>query len=441
MNHVWRQALITMAMLAVAAFLMGAALGRTAATAFALVALLVLAVLNWRNLAAFERWLKAPIPANVPDGFGIWEDLFARLARLMHRQSQSQQELSTALDELQRAAAAVPDGIVILDEQDRIQWCNPVAEAHFGLDSHRDLGSQITYLMRQPQFAEYLASKNYSEPLALRQARGLELTLSVQLVPYGNREKLLISRDVTQLERVETMRRDFVANVSHELRTPLTVVAGFLETLADTQPANPALLRRSLELMSAQTGRMQRLVEDLLTLSSLENAQNVLREEPVNVPELARLVHHEAQSLSGGRHRLRLDLATESRVLGNSEELRSAFGNLVSNAIRYTPDGGEIVLRWEGQEGQAAFTVQDSGIGIEAHHIPRLTERFYRVDRSRSRETGGTGLGLAIVKHVANRHQARLEISSLAGKGSRFTVIFPAARVLSQDTAEDYKTA
>ncbi|MBI2311484.1 MAG: phosphate regulon sensor histidine kinase PhoR [Betaproteobacteria bacterium] len=430
MNHVWQRALTTIVLLAVAAFLVGAALGRTAGFAFALAGLALVLVLHWRNLAAFERWLRNPVPAAVPNGSGVWEDILARLARLMRQQSQSQQELFSALEELQRATAAMPDGIVILDEQDRIQWCNPIAEIHFALDHQRDLGSQITYLARQPQFAEYLASTSFSEPLVLRQARGQELVLAVQLVPYGNRQKLLISRDITRIERVETMRRDFVANVSHELRTPLTVVGGFLETLTDMPEPNPAILRRSLELMHAQTARMQRLVEDLLTLSSLENAQNLLREEPVNVPELARLLHHEAQSLSGGRHRLRLEPATDHWLLGSADELRSAFSNLVSNAIRYTPEGGEIVLSWEAREGDAVFAVQDSGIGIDPRHIPRLTERFYRVDRSRSRETGGTGLGLAIVKHVVNRHQGRLDITSQPGRGSRFAVAFPARRII-----------
>jgi two-component system phosphate regulon sensor histidine kinase PhoR len=259
-----------------------------------------------------------------------------------------------------------------------------------------------------------------------------ELTLSVQLVPYGDSEKLLLSRDITHWERMETTRRDFVANVSHELRTPLTVLGGFLETLSDMQKPDPDMLRRSLQLMGEQATRMQRLVEDLLTLSKLESAQNPLNEEFVDVPELVRSLFSDAQALSGGRHRFRLRADDSEGVRGNAEELRSALSNLISNAVRYTPEGGEIEVSWSKREGEPVFTVRDTGIGIEPHHVPRLTERFYCVDRSRSRSTGGTGLGLAIVKHVLSRHQAHLEIESEPGRGSTFSAIFPAARSLAQ---------
>ncbi|MCW5604436.1 MAG: ATP-binding protein, partial [Burkholderiales bacterium] len=232
-------------------------------------------------------------------------------------------------------------------------------------------------------------------------------------------------------ERVETMRRDFIANVSHELRTPLTVLGGFLETISDTGTADRDLLRRSLPLMTDQARRMQRLVEDLLTLSRLESANNLLRDERIDVPALARGLHRDALALSSGRHRIGLALESDAWLSGSEEELRSAFSNLISNAIRYTPSGGEVVIRWESRDGEVVFTVRDSGIGIDPKHIPRLTERFYRVDRSRSRETGGTGLGLAIVKHVLSRHQGRLEVTSEPGRGSEFSAVFPAHRLLA----------
>ncbi|WP_205617024.1 phosphate regulon sensor histidine kinase PhoR [Pelomicrobium methylotrophicum] len=398
---------------------------------------LVLALLlhNLRNLAALYRWLQRPDPQRIPSTTGIWDALFAMLYRLTRAQTRSQQELAVALRRFQEAATVFPDGIVILDHQDRIQWCNPTAEQHFGIDSRLDMGQQITNLVRHPRFVEYLDAQNYREPLVIRLERELPLMASIQLIPYGDTEKLLISRDITSLERAETMRRDFVANVSHELRTPLTVVGGFLETLADSPEMEPEMLRRSLELMRQQTQRMQRLVEDLLALSQLENAQHPLREEKVDVPELVRLLHYEAQSLSGGRHRIGLEIETEDWLLGSPDELRSAFSNLISNAIRYTPEGGRIDLRWRKEGGQLVFSVQDTGIGIEAHHLPRLTERFYRVDRSRSRETGGTGLGLAIVKHVLSRHQGVLEIESEPGKGSRFSARFPESRCIQPEQA------
>lgn len=432
MSAFW-QRFITVILLTAATAALWLALGAVKALAFYSVTLLLLLIHHLRHLSALDNWLQTPAPTSVtlPEGSGAWEDVFARLARLMRSQSQSQQQLSSALERLQRATAAMPEGVVILDETDRIEWCNPVAEQHFGIDFNLDAGQQITYLVRQPQFAEYLATHNYSEPLVVKQSRHQELVLSLQLVPYGDKQKLLISRDITRLEGVETMRRDFVANVSHELRTPLTVIGGFLETLSEEKQADAAMSKRALVLMTDQTRRMQRLVEDLLTLSRLENTQNIAREEVVNVAEMLREVWQEAQSLSIGRHRISLNLDNEAKLLGSADELRSAFGNLVSNAVRYTTDGGEIILGWEEHDGQGVFSVQDSGIGIEPEHLPRLTERFYRVDRSRSRETGGTGLGLAIVKHVLNRHQARLEITSEPGKGSRFSAWFPARRLVA----------
>jgi two-component system phosphate regulon sensor histidine kinase PhoR len=303
-----------------------------------------------------------------------------------------------------------------------------------------DAGQQITNLMRQPGFVDYLERKDFSEPIIIRtQTERGETALSVQLVPYGEREKLLMARDITGWERLETMRRDFVANVSHELRTPLTVVSGFLETLIDLDGSDSAMTRRSLQLMSQQTERMTRLVEDLLTLSRLESTYNPPREDPVDIPELARSLYQDAQSLSSGRHQITLQLNTSSWIRGSAEELRSALGNLVSNAVRYTPDEGTIDIQWELSDGHLEFSVRDTGIGIESRHINRLTERFYRVDRSRSRETGGTGLGLAIVKHVLIRHQARLHIESEPGKGSKFSAIFPVDRTITRDTRGDVK--
>jgi len=320
--------------------------------------------------------------------------------------------------------------VAILDEADHIEWCNPLVEQHFGLDGARDIGQQITYLARQPEFVQYLSMRDFSEPLVLRGARQDGLTLSIKLIPYSDNKRLLISRDITSFERIETMRRDFVANVSHELRTPLTVVNGFVETLRDMPSLENDMARRALQLMGEQTQRMECLVNDLLTLSKLDNALNALQEETVEVPVLLHALCQEWRLLDGGQHSLRLELGSECALLGNTEELRSAFGNLVSNAIRYTPQSGEIVLRWQEQAGQPVLSVQDSGIGIAPQHIPRLTERFYRVDHSRSRETGGTGLGLAIVKHVVNRHQAQLNIVSEEGKGSTFSIVFPAKRRL-----------
>jgi len=429
-NGIWGKSLMFLALLAAGCLVIWPIFGPLAAVSVFAAALLLIVVLHLHHVSMLLKWLRRPAPETEPEGLGVWDEVFAALHRMLRRQRRSESQLTATLQDFQLAAAAMPDGMVILDQTDRIEWCNPGAERHFGLDCRRDAGQQITYLVRHPQFAEKLHSQNYSEPLTLKQSRGSDLVLSVQIVPYGDRQKLVISRDVTDLERVETMRRDFIANVSHELRTPLTVLGGFLETISDMKTADSDLLRRSLPLMMDQTRRMQRLVEDLLTLSRLESANNPLRDERVDVPRLARELYHDALALSAGRHRIALDLECEDRLAGSEDELRSAFGNLVSNAIRYTPDGGEVTILWQRRGDQAVFAVRDNGIGIQAQHIPRLTERFYRVDRSRSRETGGTGLGLAIVKHVLNRHQGRLEVASEPGRGSTFSALFPAQRVV-----------
>ena len=426
----WRRALVFPLTLLLFSLLLWVAAGALPAALFFGVFLLVRMVFHLHQLAKLDYWLADPDARVVPDGAGLWDDIFARLNRMVRLHRKEREQHTAALRHMEQATSALPEGVAILDEADHIEWCNPLVERHFGLDGARDIGQQITYLARQPEFVRYLAMHDFSEPLVLRGARQNGLTLSIKLVPYSDNKKLLISRDITHIERIETMRRDFVANVSHELRTPLTVVNGFVETLLDMPSLENDTARRSLQLMSEQTQRMERLVNDLLTLSKLDNALNALQEETVEVPALLRELHQEGQSLSGGRHALRLELESGGNVLGNTAELRSAFGNLISNAIRYTPQGGEIVLRWYEQNGQQIFSVQDSGLGIAPQHIPRLTERFYRVDHSRSRETGGTGLGLAIVKHVANRHQAQLNIASEEGKGSLFSIAFPAKRKL-----------
>lgn len=381
-------------------------------------------------LEKLARWLKNPQLADIPAGSGVWEDVFAALYQEMRRQSSSQTQLTSALERFQRAAGALPDGVVLLNNSDQIDWCNHTAELQLGLSLTQDVGQPIGYLVRQTEFNDYLQAHEYGEPIKLKSVRNPDITLAIQLVPFGDNQKLLLCRDITPLENLETMRRDFVANVSHELRTPLTVVGGFLETLEDMDSEMPESTRHYFHLMQEQTGRMRRLVEDLLTLSRLESSQNFSQETDINVPAMLRMVLTEGQSLSGRRHQLSLEADESLHLNGAPEELHSAFGNLVTNAIRYTPDGGEIRLTWRLRGSDAVFSVSDTGIGIEPQHLSRLTERFYRVDSSRSRATGGTGLGLSIVKHILTRHQAKLEIESEYGKGSVFSVVFPALRVV-----------
>jgi two-component system phosphate regulon sensor histidine kinase PhoR len=391
----------------------------------------LLAIVFWhaRHLARLERWLANPLPGGVPEGQGIWDGVLSALHRLERETARREQGLADALARMRRAVQALPDGVVILDSANRIEWFNRTAEAQLQLDPDTDLGQNIANLVREPEFIDYLHSSDDS----VRITRGPGLALSLQLIAFGQSQKMLLSRDVTQAERVDVMRRDFVANVSHELRTPLTVLVGFLETVRELK-LDPQRMRDYLGMMQEQAARMQRIIEDLLTLSALDSAPPASGERQIAVRPLLLRLKADAEALSGGRHTIKMQLAeTSGGLLGVESELASAFGNLVSNAIRYTPAGGSVTLAWrEGPDG-ARFTVEDTGIGIDAEHLPRLTERFYRVDRSRSRETGGTGLGLAIAKHALARHEATLEIESQPGKGSRFSARFPARRLASRD--------
>ena len=430
MSEFWSRLLGTLALLVFIALVVWPIAGAVWALLVLCLGLLGQLIFHLRQLQQLNQWLANPQVRAVPEGSGVWEDTFVALYHLARRQSVSQQQLSKALARFQRAGEAMPDGVVMLDANDQIEWFNPIAADQFGLNPVTDIGNPITYLLRQSQFNEYITAHNYSEPLVMKSIRSPDATLAIQLVPFGEDLKLLISRDITRFEQVETMRRDFIANVSHELRTPLTVVGGFLESLQDYTDLSEEDRAHFFQLMRDQTLRMQRLVEDLLTLSRLESAANPLQEENVWIPQLLQQLQTEAKSLSQGRHQINLEVSSDSGLFGSESELRSALGNLISNAVRYTPQGGEILVRWTVENDEGRFSVKDSGIGIEAQHIPRLTERFYRIDRSRSRETGGTGLGLSIVKHVLTRHQARLEINSVVGQGSTFSAIFPASRMV-----------
>ena len=375
------------------------------------------------------RWFVSPVAARVPDGIGVWHPIFLALHRHMRMQDQSKRKLTHVLERFINAGEAMPDGVVVLDENDRIEWLNPMAVEHFGLDRKQDIGNLLHNLIRQPAFHDYLKTDNFSQPLTLRYVRPRERVLTIQMVPFDSTRKLMLSRDVTQHEMVHTVHRDFVANVSHELRTPLTVIGGFLETLNDMAEVDAANLRQFLPMMLEQSRRMQGLVEDLLILSRLENSPSPLASEKVDMDEMLSTLMVEAEGLSKGRHGISLSKQSTAWLWGSARELHSAFGNLVSNAVRYTQEGGAITLRWHQDGERWLFSVADTGIGIPREHIPRLTERFYRVDRGRSRNNGGTGLGLAIVKHVAARHQARLEIESEPELGSCFSMAFGPGRI------------
>jgi len=381
------------------------------------------------QLHRLVQWADSPFDTPVPEAKGAWGAAFSALYRRTRARQARQRDLATTIERFRNAVEALPDGMVILDTANRIQWANRRALSHLGIDLGTDTGRPLANFLRAPEFIRYLEAEDFADAVVVESQREPGATLSIQIVPFGVDERLLISRNITQVEAVSRMRRDFIANVSHELKTPLTVIAGFLETLQDVK-VDTRQRTRYLQLMTEQANSMQRLIDDLLTLSTLESEHTVRADTSFAVLPLLLELSEDAKALSARRHRIVLDFATPAVVTANRDELASAFGNLVSNAVRYTPDGGAITLGWHvDEEGRGAFSVSDTGIGIVPEHIPRLTERFYRVDRSRSRATGGTGLGLAIVKHVLIRHQAALDVMSEPGSGSTFTVLLPARRI------------
>ena len=426
----WRTAVLPLVLLGLGVLPLWLACGATWGLAALAGGLLLLHGLHLRDLKRLERWLTGPPEDPVPETGGAWGIVLTRLYHRARQQREQRRLLREALERFRRAVQAFPDGIIIFNAHRQIEWINANAAAHFLLDPERDRGQALTNLIRQPDFVTYVERGDFAQPVHFQNPRRPGQILQARVVRYAAGENLLLSRDVSDQERLDVMRRDFVANVSHELKTPLTVVTGFAHMLADPEfAADPEEVRHYTGLIAEQSERMQRLIEDLLALSQLEASAVAAREETVDLQTLLKSLHAEAEALSAGRHTLHLEMRGCTLVRGNAQELRSAFGNLVSNAVRYTPAGGKIDIAWSGSREGGAFSVRDTGIGIAAEHIPRLTERFYRVDRGRSRESGGTGLGLAIVKHVLNHHQATLEIVSQPGKGSTFTARFPAARL------------
>ena len=429
MKAIVRQGLIAPGIVAAIAAVAWAVAGSTAALVVVTVGAAVIIAFHLVHLRKISDWASGPLDAEVPEGRGEWSQLFAAIYRRTRVRSAYERDLRHVIERFQQAASAMPDGIVVLDAANRIDWANGRALAQLALDLKQDRGQPIVNLLRQPEFLHYVDAGDYAASIVVPSGADPRRRLALQLVPFGADQKLLLARDVTELEAVARMRRDFIANVSHELKTPLTVISGFVETLRELD-VDERQRGRFLQMMDEQARNMQRLVADLLTLSALESDQNPVHEERFAVEPLLHALTADAKGLSKGQHEIVLDIGDPATLHGARDELASAFGNLVSNAVRYTPAGGAITLRWRiDPDGSGVFAVSDTGIGVAAEYLPRLTERFYRIDRSRSRATGGTGLGLAIVKHVLLRHQAELDIDSERGKGSTFGVRLPARRV------------
>ena len=382
---------------------------------------------SWRGQGLMD-WLRGPLTAQAPRDTGFWGELGYRTERALREREQAAQQEQERLAQFLSAIEASPNGVLLLDAADQIEWCNSLAAEHFGLDPLRDRRQRVTNLVRMPAFVAHLQAGRYDEAVVFSGPLG-RTTLSVLVRPYGDGLKLVLTQDITERERTEAMRRDFVANVSHEIRTPLTVLAGFVETMTQL-PLSEAERSRVLQLMEQQTDRMQLLVGDLLTLAKLEGSPRPAADRWLAVADLMQRAQRDAQVLSAGRHRIEVQGGDDAEVAGSDAELFSAVGNLVNNAVRYTPEGGRIQLSWTWRgDGGAELEVTDTGIGIAREHLGRLTERFYRVDGSRSRDTGGTGLGLSIVKHVVQRHGGEIDVQSEPGKGSSFKLVLPAMRV------------
>jgi len=382
------------------------------------------------QMQRLARWLRDGRRSQPPQSWGVWGEVFEHYYRLQRRYTKRKKRLARVIREFRESTAAMPDGTIVLDADRRITWFNSAAVRLLGLAGNRDIGQPITSLLRAPAFERFMRDGDFSRPVDVDSPLVLGGRLSIRVVPYGRGQYLMLIRDVTRLQRLENMRRDFVANASHELRSPLTVLGGYLENMTE-DASIPEIWNAPLNEMQTQTSRMTTLVNDLLELSRLEtDAPGEPDEQPVDVPDLVRRVRNEALAQAGGDRTIEIDLDETLGLAGIGNELYSAFSNLVFNAVRYTDSGGLIRIRWRRDRiGSASFCVSDDGIGIDARHLPFITQRFYRVDPSRSRSQGGTGLGLAIVKHVLQRHDARLRVQSEPGDGSEFCCAFPDERL------------
>ena len=434
MRHVWVTELWGFAI----AVLLPLAAGWLARYPYAGLAAGLAAYLAWHlfRLARLSRKLSGENALATPRFSGLWQPVFEDIDKLQSRSRKRKQRLARFMRRFREAATAFPDAAVILGRRGQVQWSNPAASRLIGLAWPGAAGKILTQLVKDPILAEYLAAGDYSRAVVLASPVSKGRLLSVQVTPFRKKhQRLLIARDITATYNLDRVRRDFVANVSHELRTPLTVITGFLESLAEQ--GEPDHERpRAMALMREQAVRMEELIGDLLTLSRLELQDEVSESKPVAVSDLLESVVCDARRVSGARaHSIELDTDPDLQVRGRDAELRSAISNLVLNAVRHTPDRTRIQVEWSPHEGGALLRVRDNGPGIPARHIPRLTERFYRVDESRSRDTGGTGLGLAIVKHVLDRHDGQLSIESAVGKGSSFMCVFPPHAVVTRSEA------
>jgi two-component system phosphate regulon sensor histidine kinase PhoR len=384
---------------------------------------------NLYNLWRLSNWLGNPQFADIPIHFGLWGDIYSTIARVSLRQSEREKRLTILLNEYTASTSALPDGAVALDSRGRIRWFNDAASRLLGLQPAKDIGQPLLNLFRSPEMVGFIKRADYAHKLEIAAPGNIDRKLEVRLAPYGDEQTLLLAQDITERLRHERMRKDFVANVSHELRTPLTVIGGFIENLQIAEDQGDERLKRPLDLMAQQTARMRQIIEDLLLLARLESDSARISNDKVDMARLLDAVKLDCRTLGDDVPRIEGESSSNRRLIGDEKQLRSVVTNLVVNAVNHTPADGTVTVNWRDQGDQSLLEVIDNGEGIAPEHIPRLTERFYRVDAGRSRQRGGTGLGLAIVKHILQHHDARLEIRSRPGEGSRFACRFPPSRL------------
>ncbi len=409
--------------------------------------LTTLCCLIWQQqkLSQLLKWIQSRNKMEAPEIPGNFEDICREVDRLQSRHKKRKKKLGTYLQQFHQTTSALPDATIVLDEENRIQWANKAAANTLNIHWPQDQRQRITNLIRSPELVRYLKG-DYQEQrntVEIKSPNNSETYLSLRIVPYGKNQRLFVARDVTRMQKLIEIRKDFVGNVSHELRTPLTVLRGYLETMFHDKNNCPEHWLPSLKTMEEQTIRMNDVIDDLLTISRLEEGQFVMNPETVIVPEMISMIHEEAVALScetlseGQQHLFEISVEADLWIKGSSSEIYSAFSNLVFNAVHYTPEGGVIGIHWyKGRHGDAHMKITDNGIGIPPQHISRLTERFYRVEQSRSRDMGGSGLGLSIVKHVLSRHKATLYIESKLGEGSTFRCDFPGEIVITKTSDE-----
>jgi two-component system phosphate regulon sensor histidine kinase PhoR len=428
MHNSWLKELSQFLWLGLAVAVLGLLFGHLAG----MLLLYTLGYLGWYfyNLKRLDAWLQTGKKSEPPQAGGLWGEMFNGIYRLQQRSRKRNKRLVKFLNRFRETTGALPYGVIVLREQGDIEWWNDAAQNLLNLKYPQDVGQRMGNLIRHPRFSSYIRGEIQQQDVVIPSPLDDQVMLNIRIIPYGKNQRLVTIRDVTLIQQVEQMRRDFVANISHELRTPLTVLSGYVENLLEQTP-DEATLQHALKLMSQQARRMQHLTEDLMLLSSLENNPGAIKHEVVNVTHLLASLREEAIVLSGDKqHVIELQADDNVQLRGNPKELDSIFTNLVVNAVNYTPAKGHITIRWYANEAGAHFEVQDTGIGIASHHLPRLTERFYRVDVARSRATGGSGLGLAIVKHAMQQNQGKLRIESELGRGSRFICDFPVQLVV-----------